>query len=187
MVLVTEIIDLQAIISCVEVFIFMKVICHQCGIEFEKVDKEIRRQQREGRDYFFCGRSCTAIYANKIRHNTPNDGLKPYQRRTKKIEALLGDKLSTAKSRLNKLLMFELAKKCNMETCYRCGTEIETCEDFTIDHKESWLLSDEPAKMFYSMDNIAFSHARCNYEDGIKKYVSNCKNTVKETFGLYVY
>ncbi len=95
-------------------FVFIKVICHQCGIEFEKVDKEIRRQQREGRDYFFCGRSCTAIYANKIRHNTPNDGLKPYQRRTKKIEALLGDKLSSAKSRLNKLLMFELAKKCNI-------------------------------------------------------------------------
>lgn len=145
----------------------MKVICYQCGIEFEKADKEIRRQEREGRNYFFCTRSCTAIYANKIRHNTPNDGLKPYQRRTKKIEALLCDKLSTAKSRLNKLLMFELAKKCNLETCYRCGVKIENFEDFTIDHKESWLLSDEPAKMFYNIENIAFSHAKCNCKAGI--------------------
>jgi len=129
----------------------MKIICHQCGLEFEKVDKEIHRQQREGRNYFFCGRSCTAIYANKIRHNTPNDSLKPYQRSTKKIEALLGDKLSTAKSRLNKLWMFELAKKCNMEKCFRCEKIIDDFQEFTIDHKESWLLSDEPTKLFYSM------------------------------------
>ncbi|WP_378954387.1 hypothetical protein [Pelosinus sp. sgz500959] len=165
----------------------MKVICHQCGIQFEKADKEIRRQEKEGRNYFFCNRSCTAIYANKIRHNTPNDGLKPYQRRTKKIEAVLGDKLSTAKSRLNKLLMFELAGKCNMETCFRCGEKIDDFQDFTIDHKESWLLSDDPAKMFYSMENIAFSHAKCNYEVGTNNYINNCKNTTKEDFELYTY
>lgn len=165
----------------------MKLICHQCGSEFEKVDKEVRRQQKAGRDYFFCSRSCTATYANHIRHHTPNDGLKPYQRRTKKIEALLGDKLSNAKSRLNKLLMFELAKRCNMETCYRCGVKIENFEQFTIDHKESWLFSDESAKMFYSMENIAFSHAKCNYEDGIKSYTNNCKNKILENSGLYIY
>lgn len=83
--------------------------------------------------------------------------------------------------------MFELAKRCSMETCYRCGMKIENFEDFTIDHKESWLLSDEPAKMFYSMDNIAFSHAKCNYEDGIKKYVNNCENIMKEAFEMYIY
>ena len=100
---------------------------------------------------------------------------------------MLGDKLSTAKSRLNKLLMFELAKKCNMETCFRCGEIIDNFQDFTIDHKESWLLSDEPAKLFYSIENIAFSHAKCNYEVGINNYVSNCKNIVKEDFELYIY
>lgn len=56
----------------------MKVTCHLCGVEFEKADKEVRRQQKEGRDYFFCSRSCTGIHANKIRHNTPDDGLKSY-------------------------------------------------------------------------------------------------------------
>lgn len=29
----------------------MKVNCRQCGIEFEKEEKEVRRQRREGRDY----------------------------------------------------------------------------------------------------------------------------------------
>jgi len=83
--------------------------------------------------------------------------------------------------------MFELAKKCNMEIYYRCGAEIENFEEFTIDHKESWLLSNEPSKMFYSIENIAFSHAKCNYEAGTNNYVSNCKNTVNEAFELYSY
>jgi hypothetical protein len=165
----------------------MKVTCRQCGIEFEKEEKEIRRQRKEGRDYFFCSRSCTGIYANQVRHNSPQDGLKPYQRRTKKIEELLGEKLSTAKSRLGKLLMFDLAKKCGMDTCFRCGEIIDNIEEFTIDHKESWLLSEEPTKLFYSMENIAFSHAKCNYEAGTKTYVSNCKNIVRENGELYTY
>lgn len=163
----------------------MRLICYQCGKEFEKEDKEVRRQQRAGRSHFFCSLSCTATYANKIRHNTPDDGLKPYQRRTKKIEDLLGEKLSTAKSKLNKLLMFELARKCHMDTCFRCGDKITDIADFTIDHKESWILSDEPAKVFYDIENIAFSHAKCNYEAGPKTYVNNCENGVKENSELY--
>lgn len=83
--------------------------------------------------------------------------------------------------------MFELAKKCNMDICFRCGQKIELIEDFTIDHKESWLQSDEPARLFYDMGNIAFSHAKCNYEAGTKTYISNCKNTLKEECGLYTF
>lgn len=165
----------------------MRLTCYYCGVEFEKEEKEIRRQQRSGRNHFFCSLSCAASYANKIRHNTPDDGLKPYQRRTKKIEELLGEKLSTAKSKLNKLLMFELAKKCNMDTCFCCGKKIENIEEFTIEHKESWLLGDEPARLFYDMDNIACSHTKCNYEAGMKTYVNSCKNGVKEERSLYIY
>jgi hypothetical protein len=32
----------------------MKVTCHQCGIKFEKEDKEVQRQRKAGREYFFC-------------------------------------------------------------------------------------------------------------------------------------
>lgn len=76
--------------------------------------------------------------------------------------------------------MFELAKKCNMDTCFRCGEKIEDISEFTIEHKESWLLGENPVNLFYDMDNIAFSHAICNYEAGTKTYVSNCKNGVME-------
>ena len=34
---------------------------------------------------------------------------------------------------------------------------------------------------------IVFIHGKYNYEDGIKNYVNNCKNTVKEAYGLYNY
>jgi hypothetical protein len=68
-----------------------------------------------------------------------------------------------------------------MDTCFRCGEIINNIEEFTIDHKESWLLSEDPATPFYSMENIAFSHVRCNYEAGTETYVSNCKNIVQGT------
>ena len=83
--------------------------------------------------------------------------------------------------------MFELARKCNMDTCFRCDEKIEDINKFTIDHKESWLLSKNPAQLFNDMDNIAFSHAKCNYEAGTKAFVSNYKTEVKEEFGLYMY
>ncbi|WP_139796379.1 hypothetical protein [Sporomusa malonica] len=65
-----------------------------------------------------------------------------------------------------------------MDICYRCGEKIDDITDFTIDRKESWLLGDDPAQLFYDMDNIAFSHARCNYEAGTKTFVSNYKNSL---------
>lgn len=41
--------------------------------------------------------------------------------------------------------------------------------------------------MFYDIENIAFSHAKCNYEAGTKTFVSNCKNEIREEAGLYIY
>ena len=165
----------------------MQMICHECGTEFEKPDKEIRRQVKAGRDYFFCSRSCTATYANKIRHNTPSDGLNPHQRRTKKMEDILGEKLSTAKSRLNRILIFELAKKCGLDKCFRCGELIDDLDDFTVDHKESWLLSNQASKLFYDIENIAFSHGKCNYDAGIQSSLSKNNSGVREAGSMYVY
>lgn len=41
--------------------------------------------------------------------------------------------------------------------------------------------------MFYDIENIAFSHTKCNYEAGTKTFVSNCKNEIREEAGLYIY
>jgi len=37
-----------------------------------------------------------------------------------------------------------------------------TRENFTIEHKVPWLDSEDPVKMFFDLDNIAFSHHKCN-------------------------
>ena len=74
---------------------------------------------------------------------------------------------STADGRLKKQILFMLVQKCNMDTCYRCGKKIERVEDFSIDHKESWLNVDPV--LFWDLDNIAFSHLRCNTVAGLKR------------------
>lgn len=45
--------------------------------------------------------------------------------------------------------------------------------------------SDPSTQLFYDIENIAFSHAKCNYEAGTKTFVSNCKNEIREEAGLY--
>jgi hypothetical protein len=57
-----------------------------------------------------------------------------------------------------------------MDTCYVCGETIQSEKELTIEHKTPWLHSDIPIELFYDIDNIAFSHAKCNK--------SNRKNTV---------
>ena len=69
---------------------------------------------------------------------------------------------SKATHMLRKKVMFYLAEKCGMRNCYRCGKYINNIENFTIEHKVSWQRSDNPRRDFFDMDNIAFSHSKCN-------------------------
>lgn len=83
----------------------------------------------------------------------------------------LGMNASTAYARLRKMIMFQLIKETNKDICYHCGEKIENVEDLSIEHKEKWLYSDNPADLFFDLDNIAFSHLSCNIKDsrpGIK-------------------
>ena len=68
----------------------------------------------------------------------------------------------TASAKLKKALMFHMAKRLNEHYCFQCGLEIESIEDFTIEHKIPWMNSENPTKLFFSLDNIAFSHCYCN-------------------------
>lgn len=79
-----------------------------------------------------------------------------------KKQEKLGMPIGTASNRLLKSLLFEMAVKLEQHTCYRCGQIIETCSDMSIDHKIAWLNHDDPIEMFFSLDNIAFSHKLCN-------------------------
>lgn len=72
----------------------------------------------------------------------------------------LGMPSGTANARLKVMLMFKLAKLLNMTICVRCGMEIESIKDFSIDHIIPWL--DNDVALFWDLDNVAFAHKVCN-------------------------
>lgn len=72
----------------------------------------------------------------------------------------LGMAAGTANARLRKLILFSLVQKTEQDTCFRCGKRIETVDELSIEHKQSWL--DVSVELFWDLDNIAFSHLSCN-------------------------
>lgn len=76
-------------------------------------------------------------------------------------EEQLGMKVGTAQHRLRTNIMFELAWKCDMLSCFRCGKKIEKVEDMSIEHKEPWV--GVSVALFWDITNIAFSHKKCNF------------------------
>lgn len=81
-----------------------------------------------------------------------------------KRKAQLGMDPGTAQNRLRKTLLFTMAQKLGLDTCYRCGKLITQESEFSIEHKEPWLDSEDPIDRFFNLDNIAFSHLKCNVE-----------------------
>ena len=100
---------------------------------------------------------------------------KNYRKGYDKKNKFLGMPYGTASSRLKKSVMLLLLKKLGENWCYRCGAEIETERELSIDHKKSWLNVD--VKLFWDLDNIAFSHLSCNCKNKpIKEDNVNSKN-----------
>jgi hypothetical protein len=82
-----------------------------------------------------------------------------------KKQEQLGMNPSTASGRLVKDILFDRVVK--HEKCYRCGG-IMTRENFSIEHKEAWLDSEDPRTKFFDLSNVAFSHHSCNIKAGKK-------------------
>jgi hypothetical protein len=82
--------------------------------------------------------------------------------------SLLGMPLGTAGGKLRKAIMFDLVRKCGQSACYRCGKEILTCDELSIEHKNGWQLSDDPAGAYFDLENIGFSHLICNIKAGAR-------------------
>lgn len=74
----------------------------------------------------------------------------------------LGMPFGTASHRLRKLILFNLLVKAKDNFCFKCKGKIGDVADLSIEHKEPWLYSDDPVKNFFDLENIAFSHLRCN-------------------------
>lgn len=74
----------------------------------------------------------------------------------------LGIAYGTAVHHLRKKIMLALLIELGKNFCFQCGCEIESESDLSIEHKIPWLDSDNPSQLFWDLDNIAFSHLKCN-------------------------
>lgn len=72
----------------------------------------------------------------------------------------LGINPSTASHRLVKDILFSYVKDT---PCFHCKLPL-TRETFSIEHKIPWLHSENPLELFFSLENISFSHMSCNRE-----------------------
>jgi 5-methylcytosine-specific restriction endonuclease McrA len=72
----------------------------------------------------------------------------------------LGMPFGTAMHRLRKAVVFDLLQRHGENICYVCNSWIETCEELSIEHKIPW--QDNNTDLFWNIDNIAFSHRKCN-------------------------
>ncbi len=84
----------------------------------------------------------------------------PYHERIARKQ--LGLSHATASNRLKKSLLFNFAQKLDMDTCFQCGEKIENIDEFSIEHKIPWRHSKNSVNLFFNLDNIAFSHLKCN-------------------------
>jgi hypothetical protein len=85
-----------------------------------------------------------------------------HQKIVEKFRKLLGVHPGSAQRKLSKSIEFSLVIETGRDTCYRCGKKITKDQDFSVEHMEDWMTSDNPIDRFYNLNNIAFSHRKCN-------------------------
>lgn len=74
--------------------------------------------------------------------------------------AFLGMAHGTASNRLRKMVLFDLLQRHGEDVCFKCSEKIENLDELSIEHKQPW--EGVSVELFWSLDNIAFSHLRCN-------------------------
>lgn len=80
----------------------------------------------------------------------------------KKMAMQLGMPQGTAAHKLRKAIMFQMIQKLDLDWCFQCGNKIETIEELSVEHKIPWLDKENAKELFFDLDNIAFSHLKCN-------------------------
>lgn len=80
----------------------------------------------------------------------------------------LGMNPSTAANRLVKDVLWKLIVQTNQDICCKCGEPMSR-ETFSIEHVIPWLDSEDPVGLYFDLENISFSHLRCNVEDARPK------------------
>lgn len=90
----------------------------------------------------------------------------------------LGMNPSTAQHRLKKDLLYKYVALAGDAVCYRCGEWIEI-DDFSVEHKEAWLDSEDPLGLFFDLANIGFSHSKCNSAAARPSKIAQCGSVTK--------
>jgi hypothetical protein len=78
----------------------------------------------------------------------------------KRAVETLGMSHGAACNRLRKMVLFRQLKKYGDNICVRCNKEIENIEELSIEHIKPW--EGRSAELFWDLDNVAFSHLKCN-------------------------
>ena len=78
-----------------------------------------------------------------------------------KKEQQLGMNPSTASNRLVKDILWKYIQASSDDMCFRCGLSMSR-DNFSIEHKDSWLDSEDPLDLYFDLENISFSHLSCN-------------------------
>lgn len=86
----------------------------------------------------------------------------------------------TASAKLRKNILFELIVKCGLDNCFQCGAKIKSVNELSIEHKVPYLDSEDPVKLFFDIDNIAFSHLKCNV--GSARQTKTLKHPSQESY-----
>lgn len=68
----------------------------------------------------------------------------------------------TASHRLVKDILFDLIVKTGQNVCYQCGLPMDR-DTFSIEHKTAWLDTEDPVKLYFDLENIGYSHKKCNF------------------------
>jgi hypothetical protein len=80
---------------------------------------------------------------------------------------LLGMEFGKANHQLCRKIMYGWCCQLGLNKCYKgCPKKIiDRIEDWTVEHKNPWnkgKTKEEKNRLFYSLENIAYSHKRCN-------------------------
>jgi hypothetical protein len=81
--------------------------------------------------------------------------------------AKLGMSFGTARARLERDILYALAVQAG-HVCHRCAGPLDR-STFSVEHKTPWMQADDPKAAFFSLENVAFSHLRCNTAEMIER------------------
>lgn len=75
----------------------------------------------------------------------------------------LGMNPSTASGRLVKDILWNFIETTGCNSCSKCGKPMSR-DTFSIEHIIPWMDSSDPVGLYFSLDNIGYSHLKCNVE-----------------------